>query len=1223
MNPLRQILSIRTVIILLLLAALLVTLWWLGPKLDMGGFVPFGLLLTRVLITVLLVTLTILVIFQGSLRLLWAAWKRRRDLARAERLGKRDQQAITEFDPDLRDSFLRRAEEVNRLSFGQGRERLRGSDLPWYAVIGTHASGKSSMLRQSGLDFVIQPEDMTVSELRTVDRCSWWVSEDGVFLELAGGYLAPPESPEHLLGWTSLMSLIKEQHPRRPLRGVILALSMEEMLALSLRERRGLATTLRARLQEMFHRLGTRLPVYIVVTKTDAVSGFAESMSALSDEDRAAAWGGVLPTDIEFQDIEAVRTMDSAFGQIVSDVGDRRNERLRVEHDVSRRLRIFEFPEQLRYILPRFSDLFREIFRASRFEAAPLCRGVFLTSALQAPQAVDMATGRLTAGLGVAAPAVVAAQSGDASFFLARFIRDFILPESGLASFDRQLEKRRTRRSLIGMGAAALLLVLVGILQNWGADVIESRMVKVRNDSLTLLSARNSLSQNASWESEVFVLNLGRAITEDYQGWAGTVISFAESLSHGFGHHSVSNAGRAMYERLLKHVFLPRIVYDMETTMNAAILSGDSASLLSTLTAYLMLNDPNHFNAQTVRNWTLADWQRDYYLSSDTKAALGQHLDELLKYLPRNIQLDQGLIAAARQQLTELPTAASVYAQLQVQAAADPSLPPFQRAVALGPGAALSLSASGAAGLNIQVPGFYTRQGFDTYILRKLPQQAAALSRDSWVLGPSPLSASGIGPNLLDQVASLYAADYIRQWDGVIAGLQLRQAPDLMTAIDSLSTLSGPDSPLSKLVNAVANNTNLVQPAASSGGSLLSAASSLVGGGQAGAAAAGGGSAGGAAAGGTATAAKTLGTAAANALGSSTSVFTTWPGAAIQTHFAPIIALSGNQAGGTAGAAAAAPAGAGAGAAPGGAPMDQVRSLIAGAYSLLQGVAAAPNPQFAAYNLLKAQTSGAVGNALSVILTQAPAYPAPISTIVRQVADSTSAILADLTGQYISMSWRQADGGTCAARLAGRYPFDSRSSADVALQDFQNFFKPGGTMDTFYTTVLQPLGIGSGIGGSASLLISAGTLASFQQAQRIRAAFFQNGQFGMSFTVTPHHLDPDAFNDTITYGGNSYVYQHQPPPTWNLTWPVTNGDPGLDFSVTSVKGNTDTTSFQGDWGLFRFVYGNLARGFGSSSSQKIAMTLDTLKASYVLSTGSLQSAFDPTTVVGFTCPRFN
>lgn len=1217
MNLLRQLLSIRTIIIFLLLAAVLGLLWWLGPKLDIGGFQPFELLVTRVLITLVLVLLALVFIFQGSVRMLWATWKRRRDLARAERLGKRDQHAIAEFDPDLRDAFLRRAEEVTRLSFGQGSNRLRGSDLPWYAVIGPRQSGKSAMLRESGLEFVMQPEEEAISELRTVERCGWWASEDGVFLELAGGYLAPPESPEHLLGWTSLMSLIKERHPRRPLRGVILVLSMEEMLAQNLRERRALATTLRARLQEMFHRLGTRVPIYVIMSKADAVSGFAESMATLSEEDRAAAWGGVLPADIDFQDIEAVRTMDSAFTQIIDDLGYRRNERLRIEHDVSRRLRILEYPEQLRYVLPRLSDLFREVFRSSRFEAPPLCRGVFFTSALQAPQAVDVATGRLTAGLGIAAPSVVAAQSGDTSFFLGRFLRDFILPESGLASFDRALEKWRARRSFIGIGAAVLLFLLAIGLQNYAGDRIDARMARVRSDSLTLLSARDSLSQDASWESEVFVLNLGRAISDDYQSWAGTVIYFAESLTHGFDHHSMSDEGKTIYGKLLTHVFLPRIVYDMESSMNTEILSGNSASLMSTLTAYLMLNDPTHFNAQTMRNWVLADWQRDYYLSSDTKSALSQHLDALLRYLPRNVQLDQGLIAAARQTLTELPTAASVYAQLQVQAASDTSLPPFQRGAALGSAASLSLSASGPTGLNIQVPGFYTRRGFDSYILRRLPQEASALSRDSWVLGPSPLSASGAGPNLLDQVAALYAADYIRQWDAVIDGLQLRQAPDLMTAIDSLSSLSGPDSPLSKLIDAVALNTNLVQPSSTSS-SLIGTATSLVTG-KGGAAT--GGAAGAGSKSSVAQTASSVGQAVGSAIGSNSNVFSTWPGASIQDHFAPIIALAGSSTGGSA-SGGAAPAGGGGGAAA--APMDQVRNLIAGAYSLLQGVAAAPNPQFAAYNLLKAQSNGSVGNALSLLLTQAPAYPAPVSTIIRQVANSTSAILADLTGQYISMNWQQSDGGTCAARIAGRFPFNTASANDVALQDFQSFFKPGGTMDAFYTSILQPLGIGSQTsGGGNALLISSRALASFRQAARIRDAFFQNGQFGVSFTLTPHHLDPDAFNDTISFGGNQYVYQHQPPPSWTLTWPVSSGDPGFSFAITSTKDNTSTSAFDDEWGLFRFIYGHLARSTGSSSTQKLEITLDNLKASYALSTGSLQSAFDPATVFGFSCPRFN
>jgi type VI secretion system protein ImpL len=1163
---LRRLVTLRTLLVVLIAIAILAAVWFLGPMLNLSGKRPLASPGTRLIVGIIVILLVALPFSVLAIRKARVERKQKASVAGAERLSRAARGADIDVAPDLRESFARGVASVSALTLGLGRAAINGDSLPWYAVIGTPQSGKSALLQNSALNFAIRPDP---SPTRPRESCAWWVADDGVLLDVAGGYLAPPDTPDHLPGWMALLSLIKEHRPLRPLHGAILVLSLQELLTLSAESRKAFAANIRARLQEMLSALGARFPIYLVANKADCISGFAESFASLPELDRAMVWGGAFPGEVDFHDPQTVDRINEAFSGLVTAAAEARNDRLRAELDVSRRQRIFGFPEQLRSMLPQLAELAQLIFRNSRFEAKPLLRGIFLTSARQGAQALDVATGRAVAPMKLTAPSVVAAQSGADAFFLQGLFTRFVFPESGLAGFDPQLARKRSNRSLLGILGTVFVVGIAGAALWQSAAVTEQRLAVVNADAQRLIHERRLLTPDASWQRELSVLDLSRKISAEYRLSIGPIPRWIIGQMRRPSYRQAEVSARKVYSATLMDDFLGRIIFDMENGINSSLLTSDSQQLLMTLTAYLMLNDPGHFDADTVRRWVETDWQQNYVLPPDRVQRLDTHLTALLARLPRPMALDPELIAAARQALMQVPTAASVYAELQAQAAADASLPPFQRGVALGADAPLSLAAPGVAGLNTQIPGLYTRQGFETYILRRLPQNAATLAEDNWVLGPSPLAASGSLPNLLDQVAALYSADYIRYWSGAMNGLQLQQAPDLTTAIDALGSLSGPDSPLAKLVSAVTANTNLVQPQQ-----------------------------------------KTLSIAAvASALTPQSDTFHVWPGAAIEAHFAPIIALDRSDASaGTTGNA-----------------MDQVRNLIAGAYSLLQGVAAAPNPQFAALNLLKSQSSGTVGNALSPLMTQAAAYPPVIAGLIRQVAVSTTAILADLAGQYISMSWRQTDGNACSSTIAGRYPFNPASSDDVALADFQAFFGPGGIMDSFYTTMIAPLGLapGGSAGGTAALLVDPDALASFEQARRIRDAFFRNGQLGLPFGITPRRLDPRALNDVLTIGDQPLTYQHEPPRRWDLSWPFTNGDPGISLTVTDLKHNAYTLSFAGDWALFRFLAAGAPHISAIDDSYAVSFSLSGLAASYELSTNSLHSAFDPTIVSGFTCPQFN
>ncbi|HEY6877666.1 MAG TPA: type VI secretion protein IcmF/TssM N-terminal domain-containing protein, partial [Polyangiales bacterium] len=156
--------------------------------------------------------------------------------------------------------------------------------LPWYTIIGPPASGKTTVLRNSGLKFPYLPG--TGDRLKGVGgtrNCDWWLTNHAILLDTAGRWTLEDDDRDE---WLAFLDLLKRHRGKRPLNGVIAAVSVAgdeatSIGSLSVAEVQTLATTMRERLDEITGQLGLALPVYLMFTKCDLVPGFVETFGAL------------------------------------------------------------------------------------------------------------------------------------------------------------------------------------------------------------------------------------------------------------------------------------------------------------------------------------------------------------------------------------------------------------------------------------------------------------------------------------------------------------------------------------------------------------------------------------------------------------------------------------------------------------------------------------------------------------------------------------------------------------------------------------------------------------------------------------------------------------------------------------------------------------------------------------------------------------------------------
>nr|WP_274599929.1 type VI secretion protein IcmF/TssM N-terminal domain-containing protein [Chromatium okenii] len=69
-------------------------------------------------------------------------------------------------------------------------------------------------------------------------------------------------------GWQNFLALLKQYRPRRPLNGVLVAVSVADVLQQTRVDRERQALAIRQRVQELCQSFQVALPVYVVLTKS-------------------------------------------------------------------------------------------------------------------------------------------------------------------------------------------------------------------------------------------------------------------------------------------------------------------------------------------------------------------------------------------------------------------------------------------------------------------------------------------------------------------------------------------------------------------------------------------------------------------------------------------------------------------------------------------------------------------------------------------------------------------------------------------------------------------------------------------------------------------------------------------------------------------------------------------------------------------------------------------
>ena len=1125
------------------LLAIAILVWWIGPLVRWGGEHPIASVTVRLSILAGLVVLALLV-------LLFNRWRRKHSNTRMMR-ELRDGPSPTDRESALLDKRFAEALQVlddsarksGKRSWFKPRQYLY--EFPWYLFVGAPGSGKTTALLNSGLTFPLAGKmgQASVKGVGGTRNCDWWFSEEAVFIDTAGRYaLQQSDAAVDAAGWANFLEMLRRTRPLRPLNGVILTLNIQDLLQQSPADRREHSANLRSRLQELHDKLGVRPPVYVLVTKCDLIAGFNESFGELGREEREQVWGMSFPYDPRGID-SPMQNFSSEFAALEKRLRDRLLDQMEREHDPLNRVAIFSFPQQFGGLKGLLGGFLESVFEGGgELEERSLLRGVYFTSGTQEGTPIDRVMGTLSRTFGVERHAGSNSARGR-SFFLSRLLKEVVFAEHGLVGINHKIDARQRRWRRIGL--AALALVSICLLVGWSWSFVNNRAYLAQVESrLPHLKAQIDALGNASdFDMAVLPLVLDEVLAVSQP--KGFVLE-SPPLSHTFGLYqgfAVDEGMQTGYHHLLDHLLLQRVAQRQLERLQA----GDRENLelaYESLKSYLMLYQPEHFDAGEFKTWVTLDWDESLRstVATEQLVALARHLDAMLSALNRAAlpPQDAKLVEKVRDMLVAFPLEYRIYSRLK-RSLDTGEFANFSVASAGGINAVQVFERLSATPITQGIPGLFTRSAYLKALRPAIPKVTARMEAEqAWVLNVEPndnntldtIRRATSGRNELEgRVKRLYLEEYINEWDSYLDDVRLVKLDSMERSLSVARLLAAPDSPVAAYIRAVVRETQLGKAVAEADSKLLIAVDEKA-----------------------QTAKQELGKVVAPG-GATLAAGDTTVESMVDSHFDSLARMVAGQP----------------------APIDEVIKLFNQTYTQLSALDAAQrgrNPPPAI---------DGPGSA-SAIKVAAQLQPEPVKSMLESLAEmnttqSRRAAREDLTAKLKPLA------DFCSRAITGRYPFSPSSRTDVLPDDFSQLFGPGGMIDQYYQKNLVSL-VDTGVSPWSFKPLPDGTLPAggdalpdFQRAATIRESFFKSGGKGPGFTLDVHllELSEDAREIALDIDGELHKFTTGVAGSQTIAWPSKQLSSRIKVSMPGLPPLT----YEGPWALFR-----LLQDFDTHAAQK-------------------------------------
>lgn len=1162
--------------------ALLVATWWLGPRWEINGEFPLAAWQMRALVTLGVVLVVAMV---------WG-------MVLARRLRKVTVKQAEE-QKELEDPILPMERKQQRLldrQLAALKSNLPGRKgiyrLPWYLVLGLEDAGKTSLIQRSGQTYTLT----NVTRNNRVDRnpfgFDWWIGDEGVLIDPDGELLsqsngqgAGAEIQQRL--WNHFVAWLERNRPQRPLNGVVLAIDLASLSVADPGQRRDRAILLRTRLRELMEQIGSRLPVYVTFTKMDLLYGFGPIVRTLSKEEKEQALGFTFSLEGQPDNDDWLNQFADGYTAMVERLTDRLPDVLANTRDAEERSAAYSFTRQLAGLKPVLEHFLTDLLSADVFSTPAMVRGTYFTSVLQEGVPEDAFVAAAAANYQITGPIQPAQRVGQSAHLFTRALfPEIIYPEAGLAGDNRRVVQARQRR----LAVAAVVAVCAGAGMTAGWQHYFIKNAEAASAVETRVQGFIDNWQPVGFEPD----STGRNLLGPLDELREATLAFGDhrrqwpALSDMglYRGHEVGPEVEDSYLDMLAYQYLPALMFGVMAEMGRA--PDNSTERLEHLRVLRMLYDASGRRDDIVTRYMQDYWQQAFPGQSELQQRLLGHLDYAMAHTNLAALAQEGDAVAdmtlapfrssvqwAQHELGRVATPDRVYRDLETEAERE-FRAPLELARASGPAFSTVFTqvdaygepvASGAAADEdpLTIPALLTRAGLEKWFLRKSGSVTDLALVDAWVLGrrDNVDFSKADEAELLASLQTLYAEHYAQAWRTALSRIDIQRFEDLNHGVRVLESLTSGHEPLANLLGQVRHNTRLVPSAEGEN-------------------------------------------AAARELLEQSPHFRMLQ--EIERQFADLNQLTrknGDQ-----------PTG-----------LEQVMIVVGELHEYMRNIQEAPDKGKAALAAARARMGLQGADPIFTLQRMAGNQPEPLNRLLTRLATESWRVVLDQAVAQLERDWYREVYQPFQQNLARHYPFNPDSGRDVALQDFEQFFAPGGALDSFYQDNLKlfledhPEQVGD---ARRAGLVRREVLASLENADRIRRAYFtRGGSLDVEFALEPLNLSSNKRRSVVNVDGQLVEFSHGPRQSIPLVWPNTLRD-AVESRITlvpvQVNRSPRSLSENGPWALFRLLDQADITGV-SSSAVDVRFRVDDGEMRYRLHAASNTNPFTQELLAGYRIPR--
>ncbi|RTL28168.1 MAG: type VI secretion system membrane subunit TssM [Burkholderiales bacterium] len=734
-------------------------------------------------------------------------------------------------------------------------------ELPWYAVIGNPAAGKSSAVVKSGLKFPFaESADNVIQGIGGTRHCDWYFTTEGILLDTAGRYSVHEEDRKE---WLGFLSLLKKHRPKAPLNGVIIAVSVAELGANKPEFAIDLARKLRQRVQELTERLEVFAPVYVVFTKADLIAGFVDFFEDRDRGERDKVWGATLPYETSGA-VDAVAQFETHFESLYQGLKEASVARMSLHRGEQLPPGVLTFPLEFAALKPALRTFINTLFEENPYQFRPIFRGFYFTSAVQEGQSTSRASERVAEQFGLQLqPGTSAAVYSNSGFFLKELFSRVIFADRQLVQQYTSRHKLRLRYATFFGGVALLGALLAAwtwsymgnreLVAHVQADLAKAQQVQdkrvdlqSRLEALEILQDRLEQMQRYR-QARPWSIGLGlyqgqviedRLKEEYFNGlqsvmlkpaaqaiaaYLGDVNTHAAELRPMQPAQAVAVAASGVINENANGDPIPEAPAAGSPSPYANASSTNVTEAYNALKAYLMLGDrsrlePGHMSDQLTRFWrtwleanrgTMPREQLIQKAEHILSFAMAQMADPAFPEQELNLSLLDQTRDNLRRVIKGMPARERVYAEIKARAATRFAPVTVARVVSE---ADRQVVAGGYA-----VSGAFTREAWNGYVKDAIKDAAnSELQSTDWVLktaSSDDLTLEGSPEQIQKSLTQLYKAEYVREWQKFMQGISVQDFAGFDAAVLSMNRLGDPStSPVGVLLKTLYEQTSWDNP---------------------------------------------------------------------------------------------------------------------------------------------------------------------------------------------------------------------------------------------------------------------------------------------------------------------------------------------------------------------------------------------------------------------------